>query len=119
MAFSSPPEIQTMRELKSVLAPLGYDVSQRVRLLDCVEAAARNPVATTPVGPLLDDFLIPAMREMAGPFNDKHPWLQPGDWSYAFVAHFDFVVHNSLEGANPTHPLFANHSRTAGLVAGA
>jgi hypothetical protein len=107
MAFSSPPEIQTMRELKSVLAPLGYDVSQKGRLLDCVEAAARNPVATIPVGPALGDFLIPAMREVAGPFNGKHAWLQPGDWSYAFVAHFDFVVHDRLDGENPTQPLFA------------
>lgn len=98
MAFSSPPEMQTMRELKSVLAPLGYDVSQKGRLLDCVEAAARNPVAMTPVGPALDDFLIPAMREVAGPFNDKHPWLRTGDWPYAFGAHFDFMVHDRLDG---------------------
>ena len=96
-----------MRELKSALAPLGYDVSQKARLLDCVEAAARNPAVTTPVGPAVGDDLIPAMRQVAGPFNAAHPWLRPGDWTYAFQAHFDFVVHDRLDGENPTHPLFA------------
>ncbi|MGW3993197.1 DUF2726 domain-containing protein [Amycolatopsis sp. NPDC004772] len=107
MTFSSPAEIQTMRELKAVLAPMGYDVSQKARLLDCARAAARNPAATTPPGPTLGDALIPAMRQLAGPFGEAHPWLRPGDWTYAFKAHLDFVVHDGVYGAHPTHPLFA------------
>ncbi|WP_258906933.1 DUF2726 domain-containing protein [Actinokineospora sp. UTMC 2448] len=107
MSFSSPPEIRTLRELKFVLAPLGYDVSQKVRLLDCVMAAAQNPAATVPVGTMLGDVLVPALRQLAGPFARDHPWLRPGDWPYAFSAHLDFVVHDRLDGENPTHPLFA------------
>lgn len=37
----------------------------------------------------------------------RHPWLRPGDWDYAFKAHFDFVVHAPLAERHATHPLFA------------
>jgi hypothetical protein len=105
--FSTPPEVRTFAALHDVLAPLGYAISQKARVLDCIQAAAANPQATTPVGPTLGDVLVPALREVAGPFGPTHPWLHKGDWSYAFQAHFDFVVHERLAGAHPTHPLFA------------
>jgi hypothetical protein len=53
------------------------------------------------------DWVIPALRELAGPFGPAHPWLEEGDWGFAFKAHFDFVVHEKLDGQHPTHPLFA------------
>jgi hypothetical protein len=107
VAFSTTPEIRTFAALSGVLAPLGYFISQKARVLDCVRAAAENPEATTPVGATLADHVIPALRKAAGPLGPAHPWLQNGDWSYAFRAHFDFVVHERLVGEYPTHPLFA------------
>jgi hypothetical protein len=107
VAFSTPPEVQTFAALNDALAPLGYSISQKVRVLDCVRAAAENPKASTPVGPSLADVMVPALREMAGSFGPAHPWLEGGDWHYAFSAHFDFVVHEKLDGEHPTHPLFA------------
>lgn len=107
MCFSSAGEIKTLRDLKKVLAPLGYDVSQKSRVIDCVRAAAENPRATLSVGPTLGDALIPAMREVAGPFNRHHKWLRDGDWDFAFRSHFDFVVHDGVDGRYPTQPLFA------------
>jgi Protein of unknown function (DUF2726) len=82
-------------------------VSQKTRVLDCVRAAAENPKVSTPVGSSLADFTILGLRELAGPFGPAHPWLEQGDWGYAFRAHFDFVVHEKLDGQHPTHPLFA------------
>jgi hypothetical protein len=72
-----------------------------------VRAAAENPKVSTPVGSSLADFTILGLRELAGPFGPAHPWLEEGDWGYAFRAHFDFVVHEKLDGQHPTHPLFA------------
>jgi Protein of unknown function (DUF2726) len=107
VAFSTPPKVQTFVALNHALAPLGYSISQKARVLDCVRAAAENPRASTPVGSSLADWVIPALRELAGPFGPAHPWLEEGDWRYAFKAHFDFVVHEKLDGQHPTHPLFA------------
>jgi hypothetical protein len=107
VAFSTPPEIQTFAALNGALAPLGYSVSQKTRVLDYVRAVAENPKATTPVGSSLADLIVPALRAVAGPFGPAHPWLQPDDWRYAFRAHFDFVIHEGLVGEHPTHPLFA------------
>lgn len=107
MAFSSPPEVQTFAALNYALAPLGYAISQKARVLDCVRAAAENPRASTTVGSSLADVMVPALREIAGSFGPTHRWLEEGDWRYAFSAHFDFVVHERLDSENPTHPLFA------------
>jgi hypothetical protein len=107
VAFSTHSEVGTFAALSGVLAPLGYCISQKARVLDCVRAAAENPEATTPVGTTLADYAIPALRKAAGRLGPVHPWLQDGDWSYAFRSHFDFVVHEQLEGEYPTHPLFA------------
>jgi hypothetical protein len=95
VAFSTPPEVQTFAALNHALAPLGYSISQKVRVLDCVRAAAENPKASTPVGSSLADFVVPGLREVAGSFGPAHPWFEEGDWRYAFSAHFDFVVHES------------------------
>lgn len=73
VAFSTPPEVQTFAALNDALAPLGYSISQKVRVLDCVRAAAENPKASTPVGPSLADVMVPALREMAGSFGPAHP----------------------------------------------
>jgi hypothetical protein len=107
VALNTPPEVQTFAALNHALAPLGYSISQKARVLDCVRAAAENPKASTPVGSSLADFVIPGLRELAGSFGPAHPWLEKGDWDYAFKAHFDFVVHEKLDGQHPTHPLFA------------
>lgn len=107
MAFSTPPEIDTFAALHAALVPEGYSISQKVRVLDCLRAAAENPAATRPVGPTLADHIFPALREVAGPFGRTHSWLRDGDWNYAFTAHFDFVVHERLDSEHPTHPLFA------------
>jgi hypothetical protein len=107
VAFSTPPEVQTFAALNGALAPLGYSVSQKTRVLDCVEAAGENPEATRLVGSSLADLIVPGLRAAAGPFGPAHPWLRPGDWSYAFRAHFDFVIHEGIVGEYPTHPLFA------------
>jgi hypothetical protein len=107
VAFSTPSEVQTFAALSGALAPLGYSVSQKARVLDCVEAAGETPKATRPIGSSLADQLIPAFRAVAGPLRPTHPWLRPGDWSYAFRAHFDFVIHEGIVGQHPTHPLFA------------
>ncbi len=87
--------------------PLGYSISQKVRVLDVVRAASDSPEITTPVGPSLGDMLMPALRADAGPFCQGHPWLRPGDWDYAFKSHFDFVVHAPLGERHATQPLFA------------
>lgn len=107
VAFSTQPELETLAALNGALQPLGYPVSQKTRVLDAVEAAAAQPAATTPVGPTLMDYFLPAMREVAGPFGSAHAWLRPGDWDYAFRSHFDFLVHEGVDGKHPTHPLFA------------
>jgi Protein of unknown function (DUF2726) len=117
VAFSTPPEVQTFAALSSALAPLGYSVSQKARVLDCVRAAAENPEATRSVGWSLADLIVPGLRAAAGPFGLTHPWLRPGDWSYAFRAHFDFVVHEGIVGEYPTHPLFAVEFDGAGAHA--
>jgi hypothetical protein len=117
MAFSTAPEVRTFAALNGALAPLGYSVSQKARVLDCVRAAAEYPEATRPVGPTLADQLIPALRAAAGPFGPTHPWLRPGDWRYAFAAHFDFVIHEGIVGEYPTHPLFAVEFDGAGVHA--
>jgi Protein of unknown function (DUF2726) len=107
VAFSTPPEVQTFAALNRALAPFGYSISQKTRVLDCVRAVAENPKASTPIGSSLADVIIPSLRELAGPFGRAHPWLEEGDWDYAFKAHFDFVVHEKLDSQHPTHPLFA------------
>jgi hypothetical protein len=90
-----------------VLAPLGYDITQKGRVLDAIEAAAENPAATWPVGPSVLDQLVPVLVAGAGPLGPSHPWLRPGDWDYAFKAHFDFVIHAPLGERWATQPLFA------------
>lgn len=98
MAFSTQPELKTLVALNGVLQPLGYLVSQKTRVLDAIQAAADQPEATTPVGPTLMDYALPAMRKTAGPLCSTHAWLRPDDWNYAFRSHFDFVVHARLDG---------------------
>ena len=107
MAYSTRSEIKTFSALQRALAQHGYPISQKARLLDAVEAAARAPHATSTTGPSLGDMVIPALREAAGPLGRRHPWLRRGDWDYAFKAHFDFVVHARLAERHATHPLFA------------
>ncbi|HMC07849.1 MAG TPA: hypothetical protein VKL22_00810 [Actinomycetota bacterium] len=107
MAFSTSSEIQTLAALNRVLSPRGYQISQKARVLDVVEAAAASPEATTPSGSTLGDRLPPLLRAEAGPFRPTHPWLHPGDWDYAFKSHFDFIVHTPLGEKHQTHPLFA------------
>ena len=107
MAFSSPPELDTLAALDEALHPLGYRISQQVRVLDAVRAAAADPKTTTVAGPRMLDCFLPAMRDVAGPFGKDHRWLRPGDWDYAFRSHFDFVVQEGLQSEHPTHPLFA------------
>lgn len=75
--------------------------------MDAIRAAADNPKVTTSPGPTLGDFLVPALRQVAGPLRRNHPWLEPGDWSYAMQAHFDFLVQEGVRAEHPTHPLFA------------
>ena len=107
VAFSNQSERLTMHSLHRALAPLGYTVSQKVRTLDYVEAAAANPQATALAGPSLLDQLLPKLRAAAGPFGPNHPWLQPGDWHFAMDSHLDFVVHAPFGERWATHPLFA------------
>jgi hypothetical protein len=61
----------------------------------------------TAVGSRRGCLPLPATRKSAGPLCSTHAWLRPGDWNYAFCSHFDFVVHEGLDGKHPTHPLFA------------
>ena len=42
--------------------PLPYYVSQHVKVMDAIEAAADNPKVTASPGPTLGDFLVPALR---------------------------------------------------------
>jgi hypothetical protein len=105
--FSSPPEIETLAALDEALQPLGYRISQQARVLDAIKAAAADPRTTTALGPSLPDDVLPAMRPGAGPLGTDHPWLRPGDWSYAFRSNFVFVVQEGLQSEHPTHPLFA------------
>ncbi|MHB1534504.1 MAG: DUF2726 domain-containing protein [Acidimicrobiales bacterium] len=107
MAFSTRPEILTLAALQAALAEHGYLVSQKSRVLDVVEAAAANPDATLTKGPSIGAQIIPALRSAAGPLGPHHPWLERGDWDYAFKAHFDFVVHAPLSDRHATQPLFA------------
>lgn len=107
MAFSTGPEIATLKALQAALGDLGYQVSQKTRVLDVIRAVAEATKLSTNAGPSLGAQVIPALRAAAGPLNKTHPWLQPGDWSYAFSAHFDFVVRAPLDERHPTHPLFA------------
>lgn len=107
MAFSTQSELVTFAELRKALGQGDYSVSQKVRVLDVVEAVAARPAETTPPGSSVLDVGLPAMREGAGCFGEMHPWLRPGDWSYAFRSHFDFVVHAPLGERAANHPLFA------------
>ena len=50
MAFSTQSELRTLHGLSQALAPHGYTISQKVRTLDAVEAAAGNPTATAVLG---------------------------------------------------------------------
>jgi hypothetical protein len=75
--------------------------------MDAIEAAAENLEVTASPGPTVGDFLVPAMREAAGPLRPDHPWLEPGDWRYAKQAHFDFLIQEGVRAEHPTHPLFA------------
>jgi hypothetical protein len=61
MAFGSQPEVETCRPRRR-LHPLGYYVSQHVKVMDAIEAAADNPKVTASPGPTLGDFLVPALR---------------------------------------------------------
>ena len=107
MAFSYPPEVETLAALDGVLHPLGYHVSQQVRLMDAIEAAAENPSVCASPGPTLGDFVVSALRDASGPLRPDHPWLEPDDWRYAKQAHFDFLVQEGTRAEHPTHPLFA------------
>ena len=104
MAFSSPPETLTYGALDSALHPGGYVISQQVRALDVLRAAAaRRPALTRcPAG---DEFA--EVFERFGRFDDNHPWLEPGDLRYAWGAHFDFVVQAPLHARAPLEPLLA------------
>ena len=97
-----------MGDLHDALVLLGYGVSQKSRVLDCVEAAAADPGASK-VGPLtLADALTEEFLANAGPFGPDHTWLRSGDWGRAFKMHFDFVVNERhVDKIRPTHPLFA------------
>jgi hypothetical protein len=66
VAFSTPPEVQTFAALNQALAPLGYSISQKARVLDCVRAAAENPKASTPTGSSLADWIIPGLAVRSG-----------------------------------------------------
>ena len=120
MAFSTNSELRTLGALRRALDPLGYMISQKVRVLDAIEAVAAEP-AGPPIGPKLGEYLLPAMRAAAGPLHQGHPWLHPGDWRFAFCSHFDFVVHAPMTSPTPTLPLFAvefdgpSHADTATL----
>ncbi len=107
MSYSTQAEIRTFAALQRALAAHGYLTSQKARVLDVVRAAAAAPATTVTPGPALGDVLVPALREAAGPFDHRHPWLRPGDWNFAFKSHFDFVVHAPLGERHATHPLFA------------
>lgn len=107
MAYSTQPEIKTFAALQGALASHGYLISQEARVLDVVEAVAATSAATATPGPSLGDLVIPMLRDAAGPFCRKRPWLRPGDWDFAFKPHFDFVVHTPLGERHATHPLFA------------
>ncbi len=109
--FSTPPEVRTFAALHDALAPLGYTVSQKARVLDCVQAAAANPQATTPVGPTLGDALVPALREAAGPFGPAHPWLHKGDWSHAFRGERQQLVSHEPVHARPAGELLVELPR--------
>jgi hypothetical protein len=61
MPFGSQPEVETCRPRRR-LHPLGYYVSQHVKVMDAIEAAADNPKVTASPGPTLGDFLVPALR---------------------------------------------------------
>lgn len=113
MAFSTAGETRTLLALTKALRPHGFDISQKSRVLDVVEAAAALPEATSPAGSSsgkclnLGETLPPVLRAKAGPLGPNHPWLLPGDWDYAWKSHFDFVVHAPLGDRYQTHPLFA------------
>ncbi len=88
MPFSTRPEIQALASLQHALTPLGYSISQKVRVLDVMRAADEIRDATTPVGPSLADMLFPLLRARAGSLRPEHPWLRPGDRDYAFQVAF-------------------------------
>ena len=106
MPFSTPPEVETLAALDEVLHPLGFHVSQQVRVLDVIRAVADNPSATVSPGPTLGDFLPACPASVSGPLRRDHPWLEPDDWRYATQAHFDFLIQEGV-AEHPTHPLFA------------
>lgn len=110
MPFNNRSELRTLQALHERLTPHGYLISQKVRVLDCVLAAAeRTESQADPFTGFASTFgyLLQSVRKAAGPFCQSHPWLLHGDWKYAMLAHFDFVVHSPLDDVRPSEPLFA------------
>lgn len=106
-AMPNESELRTFAELHKALNDRGYFISQKVRVLDAVEEAAKRPEATAVQTAAIGTELLTLWRQAAGPFGEHHPWLEAGDWSYAFRSHFDFVVHAPWGEKYPQHPLFA------------
>jgi hypothetical protein len=65
MAFATRAEVMTLADLNRSLAPMGYLVSQQVRVLKAVTDAAELPEVTVPVGPSVIDMGLPEMRRAA------------------------------------------------------
>ena len=67
-------------------------------------AAARHSQIV--IDPGRDDVETAALFRRFNSFDGNHPWLEPGDWSYAWRSHFDFVVQAPLHAEEPLEPLF-------------
>jgi Protein of unknown function (DUF2726) len=103
--FSSGAEILTYMALTKGLSHYGYRVSQKVRAIDALEAAAARHIHI-PIDTRFDPETVAIFRRFNS-FGDNHPWLAPGDRRFAFRSHFDFVVQAPLGSEQPLEPLFA------------
>lgn len=121
--FENGSEQQTLVGLEKGLQAAGYRINMKTRVLDVVRPAAKSPVSNVmpDVQNGLDTWLRMG-RIYTGEFNQYHPWLEEGDWNYAFKAHFDFVVHAPMTEGGQLTPLFAvefdgpSHSDTDVLI---
>ena len=116
MPFSSPPEIATLAALDKALQPLGYRISQQMRVLDAVRAAAADPKATATPGPTMQEFVLTRLREAARPFDQNHRWLRPGDWNYTLCATRRDEIDQGVRC--PPLPRQHRHGYAAGLPRG-
>lgn len=102
--MASRSEVLTQNELEKALVDQPYRISREKRCLDALRQFVDDGSTHIPGA---GDHLLAGLRAHSGPLSAAHPWLEPGDWDYAFKSHFDFVVETAPTTRYPLRPVFA------------